>query len=305
MNIAVWGAGNVGTHLVRRLAVTPYASKIAWLNRTSMEKPAVDIAHGLAFAPTCRHVHHCLQNEAQEVLPEIDVLILTLGSPVGKEETRADVYTRNVQIYRDHVIPAVRDSFKGVALVITNPVDLMARLLWRETKRPESTVFGLGTVVETARLKASLGSFLARPAREVFAYAIGTHDPDFVPVVCQPPAIGDKTDKEELAFLGECAQSEAAKAAQRVKTDTGSSVHPIVEGALAVIEAIAGDARSVLTVSVPDFETDDDLFYSVPCEIGSDGIVQRFPPKLDAESANKLEQCKQSLRNKLRAAREC
>lgn len=115
MNIAVWGAGNVGTHLIRRLAVTPYTSRIVWLNRNldRIEKASIDIAHGLAFAPACREVRAYSVEQTAEALVDTDILVLTLGKRVQKDQTRADVYLQNAEIFRESVVTALKGSFVG------------------------------------------------------------------------------------------------------------------------------------------------------------------------------------------------
>lgn len=279
MKVGIWGAGNLGPALAYRLATTSFVSELFWANRTYDEiaPRVIDIEHGLAFAPTCHAVHGYRQDAIGEMLPLLDVLVVTLGKRVSPGLTRADVYSQNAAIFRSTVIPPLLDGFKGIVLAVSNPVDLIARLLYREARLDRQRVFGLGTVVETARLRASLGSYLSpqRPAREVWAYAVGTHDPNFVPVVMPGLAVGDTTGESELADLVALAKGEVAKAADRVKTADGSSVHPIVEGVIEVLEAIAFDRRSILTVSVLDPDTPEELFYSAPCCIGQVGIVMR------------------------------
>ena len=102
-----------------------------------------------------------------------------------------------------------------------------------------------------------------------------------IPVVMPGPALGDTTSESELADLVSLAKGEVARAADRVKTEDGSSVHPVVEGVVQVLEAIAFDRRSIITVSVLDPATPDELFYSAPCCVGQSGIVMRHAEILD------------------------
>lgn len=304
MKVGIWGAGNLGPALAYRLATTSFVSELFWANRTYDEiaPRVIDIEHGLAFAPTCHAVHGYRQEAISEMLPLLDVLVLTLGKRVLSGMTRADVYAQNAAIFRSTVVPALRDGFKGIVLAVSNPVDLIARLLYREARLDPQRVFGLGTVVETARLRASLGSYLSpqRPAREVWAYAVGTHDPNFVPVVMPGLAVGDTTGESELADLVALAKGEVAKAADRVKTVDGSSVHPIVEGVIQVLQAIAFDRRSILTVSVLDPDTPEELFYSVPCCIGQTGIVMRHTEILNhPEVCTEIVKCCDAIRRTL------
>ncbi len=303
MRIAVWGAGAIGSGVAYRLTTTPFTSRLYWINRTyeNVESRVVDIEHGLAFAPSCWGATACLEEEAAEILREVGMLILTLGAPVPPGKTRQDVYTTNCGICREAVIPALRQGFEGVVLVVTNPVDLIARFIQKETGLPPQRVLGLGTVVETARLRRSLASYLSppRPAREIWAYAVGSHDQNFVPVAMDEIAMGLGLDPEQRRAILEDARGEVVEAADRVKADEKSTLHPIVEGAVEVAEAVALDRRSILTVSVLD--TDEDLYYSLPCTVGSNGLIERHLDLLQApEIRAGLETCREGLRATLK-----
>jgi malate/lactate dehydrogenase len=81
------------------------------------------------------------------------------------------------------------------------------------------------------------------------------------------------------------------------------TLHPIVEGAVAIVAAVAGDAHRTLTVSVVDEGDDDRLAYSVPCVIGRDGVVERHADVTkEPRVADLLERCLAELRAQLHAA---
>lgn len=309
MRIAVWGAGEVGMAVTYRLATTPATSSLVWINRTSLKikERAVDLEHGLAFAPSCHEVLPVPQEQASLFLRDVDLLVVTLGHAVEKGHGRASVYRANREMLMDTVVPVLKRGFPGVVLVVTNPVDLMARLVYTETGLPWNRVIGLGTVVETARLRHSLGSYLIppRPAREVWAYAIGTHDSDFVPVVDRGGyGLGARMEEDELEDIVEAARNEVARAAARVKMDNRSTLHPIAEGVAAVAEAIALDTRAVLTVSVLEPRKRGSLFFSVPCTVGREGVLARHADVLaDPAVEKRIERCRAGLRSVLRPPR--
>lgn len=295
LKVGVWGGGEIGRGLVYRLSISPFVSDIHWINRSvqNIQYRVVDIEHGLAFAPTCRRICWYSQDRAKKALSIIDILILTLGTKVLPGGTRADLYPENKNIFTKSIVPLIED-FNGIILVVTNPVDLLTRLLYVETKINKEFIMGLGTVVETARLRASLSSFMhpRRPAREIWAYAIGTHDENFVPVV--PKIIGINASIEDDIL--ELAQREVILGAKRARSDNLSTLHPIIEGIIAVVESIAKDADIIMTVSVLDPKSPMDLFYSVPCTLGRNGILFRHSEMLGGKRVSAgLKKCKESL----------
>ncbi|HEX4956224.1 MAG TPA: hypothetical protein VF017_22775 [Thermoanaerobaculia bacterium] len=308
MKVAVWGAGHVGTGLVRRLATTDFVSEVFWLNRNweRIAHESIDIEHGLAFAPTCRNVEAHSQEAAAQVLPRADLLILTLGVGVKSGQTRAELYPAQRELFRTTVIPALA-RFPGIVLVVTNPVDLMARLVHRETGLPSEQVLGLGTTVETARLRASLAGYLSPkpPAREVWAYAVGTHDEHFVPIVLPRPTPGAEVAPRELQAIVRWASREVTKGATRVKAGAAATLHPIVEAAVDLTRAIALDSHCIRTPSVLDPDSPAGLFYSVPCTLGRGGLVRRHTEILQSsEIAEGLKACRAALEGTLRVAGE-
>jgi len=249
-------------------------SQVRWINRSTVEAHLLDIEHGLAFAPTCHRVSGHLETDVESGLLDADIVVLTLGVGVPSGGTRIDAFVKNREIYREKVLPAVR-SFPGVVLVVTNPVDLMAREIGMAIGGATRRVLGLGTVVETARLRASLASHLEpwRRPSDIDAFAVGTHDERFVPVAVHQ-RLCPTMDRAEFDAIVEMARVEVAKAARTVKKlGAAGTLHPIVEGIVTVVDTVATDRRQLMTVSTCDPETN--LWYSAPCIVGREGVRQR------------------------------
>ena len=295
MRVAVWGAGEIGTATAYRLAASPHISEIHWINRSEdrIRQRVVDLQHGLAFAPACHWVKAYAQQRARRALMEADLVVLTLGGPVPQGGSRQDLLHANRSIIRSAVVPALK-LFDGIVLVVSNPVEPLAQLIHEEATIEDGRCLGLGTVVETARLRAALAKH-ARPLRsprDVFAYAIGTHDQHFVPVTLGASAIGAAPWRDEVI---EAARLETIHAAARVKVDGRSTLHPVVEGVVSVVEAIASDRHSIHTVS--SWDPDERLFFSLPCTLGREGVVCRHLELLsDQNVREKLDQCLAKLR---------
>lgn len=265
------------------------------MNQTysKIEQRVVDLQHGLAFAPTCHWVKGYPQARASRALLACELVVLTLGRSVPLGGTRQQLLDDNATLFRKTVIPALT-GFGGVVLVVTNPVEALVQQLHEEAGIAAERCLGLGTVVETARLRAALAKRMRpmRTPREVFAYAVGTHDENFVPVTEGATAMAAASFKPASI---ESARRETVSAASRVKQDARSTLHPVVEGILAVVEAVASDRRSVLTVTAHDPVLD--LFYSVPCTLGRQGVLERHTELLETpEVRQRLEPCLRALR---------
>lgn len=304
MKVAIWGAGEIGRMTAYRFATLEFVSEIAWINRSleSMEHRRIDLDHGLAFAPACRSVEVVTQPQAAEALKDAEILILTAGGSVPAGGTREQLYEENAKIIRDTICPALAD-FKGVVIVVSNPVELLCREIFKNSELSASRIIGLGTVVETARMQVCLRDYFlgTHSARDILAYAVGTHDERFVPVIPEYCFIGERLSSEVRAAARSMVKSAVTQAARRVKVDGMSTLHPIVEGVVAVARAIAHDSRAILSVSTLDPDDADQLFYSLPCAVGSSGVVARHTSLLeDKEVENELREAVEAMRGILK-----
>lgn len=289
MKIAVWGAGTLGHGIAFKLMSSIFTTELVWINRDfkRMNAYGIDFKHGLSFAPTCREIYCAKPEHAYDVLPGAKILILAYGIVVKEGQTRQDVYFDNCDMYDKTVIKYIRESgFEGVILVLTNPVDLMCRYLKKAIDLDHRKIIGLGTVVETARLRRALSEALGKKwrASQLWPFAIGTHDENFIPVfphhLIGPGCTFEKEKEERIKkqIIKEVALSaERVKIASKVDNKPDSRIrigtmYPIVEGTFQVISSIALDRREVLTVSV--YDRDSDYYYSLPAIIGSEGVLQ-------------------------------
>jgi len=307
MNVGVIGAGTIGAGLVRRLVTTTFVSEVTWVNRTlekKVEPEIIDLQQGLAFSPSCRRViGRPADSRGAEALRRADIVVLTAGRGVRPGGTRGDLLVENARVVEGYV--RLLADYPGVLVVVTNPVDMMARTAARARGVPRQRTIGLGTIVETARLRASLASRVSpvRAAREVWAYAVGTHDDLFVPVPIDHLGPGGTEQGISLQIMIESARTEVIEAARRVKASGGDgTLFPIIEGIVSVIDAVVHDTRTILTVSVHDPATDDDLFYSVPCRIGRDGAGERIVPDMPSVHDG-LDRCRERLRSDIETLR--
>jgi L-lactate dehydrogenase len=299
MRIAIWGAGGIGKPLTYRLATTEFVSEIIWINRNrpKIECASVDLGHGMAFAPSCRKLTPVPESAARQALEGVDVVVLTHGEPVREGMKREDLYATNRDILLEYAIPALVDNKGILVLVISNPVDLLARTILIKANLPPDHVMGLGTVVDTARLRYSVSSYLfSSPIKpnEVWAYAVGTHNEDVIPVLPPMCAQGIEISPSIVGHICDLAKAEIAAGANRVKKGGHtSSLHPIVEGAVSVLRSIALDTFDTHTVSVLDIGNPDRLFYSVPCRLGKNGIHERRTALVSAPAVKEcLDVCK-------------
>ena len=110
------------------------------------------------------------------------IIVVTAGAAQKPGETRLDLVKKNVSIFKGIIPEIAKQDFRGILLIVSNPVDILTYVAWKLSGLPENRVIGSGTVLDTSRLKYVLGEHLGVDSRSVHAYIIGEHgDSEMVP----------------------------------------------------------------------------------------------------------------------------
>lgn len=86
------------------------------------------------------------------------VTVIAAGAAQRTGERRPELIRRNVEVLRDIMPAVVNVNPDGLLLVTTNPVDALTFAALRLLGLPPARVFGSGTVLDTARLRAELAT---------------------------------------------------------------------------------------------------------------------------------------------------
>jgi L-lactate dehydrogenase len=177
--VSIIGAGMVGSTLGYSLVVERVAGEIVLvdINQARAEGEAKDIAHAAPFsAPTV------VTAGDYEACRDSDIVVITSGVAQKPGETRLDLASKNVEIYRD-IVPRIEGvAPDAVILVLSNPVDILTYATLALSCFPPERVIGAGTVLDTSRFRHELGRLCNVDPRNVHAYVIGEHGDSEVPV---------------------------------------------------------------------------------------------------------------------------
>ena len=106
------------------------------------------------------------------------VVVITAGVALAPGETRLQVLQRNVAVFEQVVPFIVQHAGDAILVVVSDPVDIMTHLAAHFAAGsgvPSTRVIGTGTMLDTARFRALLGSRFGVDAQHVNAYVIGEH----------------------------------------------------------------------------------------------------------------------------------
>jgi L-lactate dehydrogenase len=193
------------------------------------------------------------------------------------------------------------ESFDGILLLATNPVDILTHVAQMESGLPAGHVIGSGTLIDTERLRSLLGESLDVDAGSVDAAIIGEHGDSSIavwsaaqvagmPLALYPGAASLPPRAELLAMV--------RRAGLEVFALKGNTCYAIAACITRICEAILRDERSVLLVST--LMTGQyglhDVCLSTPCVIGKSGVECALELRLDAEEQRALEHSADVLR---------
>jgi L-lactate dehydrogenase len=184
--------------------------------------------------------------------------------------------------------------------VVSNPVDVLTRVLQQASGLPPERVLGTGTMLDTARLRQWLAVHLAVDARSVHAQVLGEHgDSEFVQwsaaQVGGLPLRGwpgwTPADEQRMAL-------EVKRAAYEIIQRKGVTNHAIGLVTADLVRAILRDEHRVLTVSRRQdvIAGLGDVALSLPAVVGRGGAQTVIAPALDAAELAALRQSAEVLR---------
>ena len=303
--VAVVGCGFVGSASAFSLMLSGLFSEMVLIDsdHAKAEGEALDISHGVAFAKPMK-----IYAGTYEDVKNASVVIVTAGAAQKPGETRLDLIKKNIAIYQSIIPEIKKQDFKGILLIVSNPVDILTTVAVKLSGLPEHRVIGSGTVLDTARLKYEIGSHLNVDSRSVHAFIIGEHGDSEIAAFSSANVSGIKLD-DFCEMRGHFEHKKAsAEIAARVKNSAyeiiarkKATYYGIAVAVRRICEAIVRDEKSVLPVSsmMRGAYGIDGIALSMPAIVGKDGVETLVPLKLNEDETARLQASARVLKDTL------
>lgn len=281
MKISVIGLGNVGSTLAYTLVLRGLASELVLYNRTEAKArgDALDLTHALSFTDSVIPVRAgSLQDTSGS-----DILAVCVSVPMSAAvNTRMDLAKGNVPLFRELIPELAVLSPDAVLLVVTNPVDLMTRLALELSEFPVHRVLGVGTLIDSARLRMQLSQRWGIHPSDLRAYVLGEHGETQFAAWSVASAGGERIPKrpeEERLFQA------AARAGNDIVQAKGYTNFAIASATALVVENIVHNKKQTIPVSIhlQEYFGVRDVCLSVPAVVGRQGVVKVLQPDLSPE----------------------
>lgn len=304
--IVVVGDGYVGSTTAYTIMLGGLFSEIVIIdiNNKKAEGDALDIAHGVSLVKPVK-VYAGDYRDCKDA----DIVIITAGVAQAPGETRIDLLKRNVSVMKIITESIIQHAPKDVILLtVTNPVDILTYVVYKVSDLPKNRVLGSGTVLDTARLKYLISKKTGIDARNCHTYIIGEHGDSEV-AAWSITNIGGMSMHEFCRYTGKCdindlntMYEDVKKSAYEIINKKGATYYAIAVAVARIVECIAGNENSILTVSSV-FSGEygiDGIALSVPTKVGGDGIEKILEVPFSREEMKGLRNSADTLKEQIK-----
>src|SRR4051812_16820921 len=165
--VGIIGAGGVGVATASAIIMRGLAGRVTIYTR----KPevarglALDFLHARPLLPSIE-----IRGLGVDEIEEEDILVLAAGHHTTQGESRLDIFQKNLQVMEETATAIEAGQMPRIALVVTNPLDVLTEYLSRRWADRPVAVMGSGTSLDTLRLTQRIAQECQVHARSVHAW---------------------------------------------------------------------------------------------------------------------------------------
>ena len=215
-----------------------------------------------------------------------EVVVLVAGSGRKPEMTRLDLMNENAQVVRASVKQIVKYAPDCKLMVVTNPVDIMTYVAYKESGFERNRVFGMGNILDTMRFRSYIAGELGVSREDVRALVIGEHGDSMVPLVDYSCVSGIPiTQLLEKERIDKIVDSTRMSGAEVIKLKGATTHAPGVVIAIMVDAVLRGRNRVMSVSTCLDGEYGySDVSIGVPVILGRKGVEKILELALEPET---------------------
>jgi malate/lactate dehydrogenase len=276
----VGGAGGVGSSLAFNLLRDGPGYEVVLID----SRPNMIASHVLDLEQTIEQgASGTVREGEQDDVVDSDVVVMSAGVPLTVNSSRM-IYLEDNARLMDPTVELLDEDWRGVLIVVTNPVDPLVTWAQRRSGIDRRRVIGY-TLNDTLRYRTGIAKALGAKLGSVEAWVIGEHGdgclplPDRVKVNGRPAELTPKQSAAAEEFLRDWYVRHVALDSGRSSTWTSGL------GVARMIDAVASDKQELWPASVVlDGEYSvKSLALGVPVTLGAGGAQEIHEWELTAE----------------------
>lgn len=292
--IVVVGSGAVGSTFAYTVLLKGLANELVIIdiNKDKAEGDALDLNHGILLAQPMK-IYAGDYSDCKDA----DIIVITAGAAQKPGETRLDLMQRNVAIFNQILSEILKYNDKAIFLIATNPVDILTQITLKLTNLPKNRVIGSGTLLDSSRFRYLISQKAKIDTRSIHGMIIGEHGDTELPAWSLLNISGvniSSLTPSDRFYLSQEDQEEiygnTKNAAYQIISKKGATFYAIALSLARICEAILGDQKSILPVSVylEDYKGINDVCLGIPSIVGRNGVEEILDIPLNEEEEEKL-----------------
>jgi len=277
--VTIIGAtGRVGQYAALSISRIPYVREIQLYGREGSQSLLDGISRDLidSFAATGTASAVRWSCDLSDMKGS-DVVIITAGVARRPDQDRLDLAYENAKVVADLSKQVQKYAPDSMIMMVTNPVDIMTSVSLRYSGKKPHQVFGLGTHLDSMRLKSLIASFFQVHVSEVHTRIIGEHGESMVPLwsattiggiqISNLPSFGNLPIDEIMGTV--------RTSGQQIIASKGATVWGPGDAIATIIRTLLGNENRILTVSAyvkSEVHNIGDVCIGVPARINRNGV---------------------------------
>jgi malate dehydrogenase len=288
MKVTVIGAGNVGASTAYALAQKGIANDIVLIDIIEgvPQGKALDMYQS---GPVEGYDSRVIGTNNYADTKNSDVIVMTAGRPRKPGMSREDLLAVNIEIVKDAVGKAAKESPNAVMIVVSNPLDAMCYGALKISGFKPNKVMGMAGILDTARFRAFISMELGASMRDIDAIVLGGHGDTMVPLAGKTLVGGVPLTallpKDKIDAMVTRTQNGGAEIVKLMGT---SAWYAPAAAAVQMVESIILDKKRVLPCAawLQGEYGMKDVYMGVPCVLGRNGVEKILEiPLSDEEKA--------------------
>lgn len=272
------GTGHVGASIAFALLnqrTSVHEIILADLDEDDAKGEVMDLNNALAVAPSYLKISSGKLSDAKTC----DIVVVTAGAlQKDNSQKRTDLLDINAKVVKKIITGIKKSGFKGILLMITNPLDSLSYLAWKWSGLPSRQVIGSGTILDSARLRHRIAEELKVHPKSVHAYQVGEHGDSEVTLWSSADVGGEKlTDLIKKPIRDKISEATRNEVYEIIK-NKGATYYGIATCVTQIINSILNDEHRVLSVSSYDDNTE--TYNGFPAIVGRKGLIRRLDVKM-------------------------
>lgn len=274
--ITVFGAGNVGGAVTRRLIERKICKKVVLVdkNQGKAQGIALDI---LEASPVDLLEPVCVSGEDLEQTRNSEIVIVTAGATRKEGMTRDDLLKINAEIVSECVSKAALFSPYAFYIIVSNPLNVMCHVAMQAGQIPRTRISGMAGILDACRFQYFISKELNVSVENVQAMVLGEHGEDMVPVPRYSTVAGipvtELMPREKLDELIARTRDGGAEIIRLMQT---SAFYAPASAVIQMVAAVTMDKKKILPCTA--FLTGEygihNTFVGVPVKLGANGVEE-------------------------------